>query len=180
MMPGDIGRSPSSRRSRSLKPLKPSGLFTRSQQIRGKALVPYVVVAGLCTLLLYSLLAFHSNEGAVSAPTVAAQRTSANEEQLSKQEADRDLGLKIIENQHQAVPQETARQHTAQLAEHRGAKAKQSDRFASFSCTPDELGTKTDDIYAAPFRFHVYQNMPKELLDDVIERAQKYWMPEHR
>ena len=52
-----------------------------------------------------------------------------------------------------------------------------SQAFSSYQCTGEELG---DVIYNGPFRFHVYNDMPTPLLDDVIQRAKKYWMPDHR
>ena len=52
------------------------------------------------------------------------------------------------------------------------------EAFTRYQCTGEEL--RQDEIYTAPFRFHVYNDMPEELLDDVIRRAEKYWLPDHR
>lgn len=50
--------------------------------------------------------------------------------------------------------------------------------FSTFSCAGD--GLAANDIYAKPFRFHVYDNLPKDILEDTMLNASKYWQADHR
>lgn len=50
--------------------------------------------------------------------------------------------------------------------------------FSTFSCLGDENAAGI--IYARPFRFHVYSNMPDELYNNTLVKADKYWARDHR
>ena len=56
------------------------------------------------------------------------------------------------------------------------------DPFTTYSCMGDDLGKGEEpegrSLYTRPFRFHVYQDMPVELLGDVVRWADKFWKPE--
>merc|ERR1712093_643040 len=50
--------------------------------------------------------------------------------------------------------------------------------FHDYYCMGDELQGSADGPYSKPFRFHVYRNMPPELLDDIVEEAKDWWGPD--
>jgi hypothetical protein len=50
--------------------------------------------------------------------------------------------------------------------------------FSTFSCLGDEHAG--DFIYTRPFRFHVYADMPDDLYNQIVLKAQTYWKPDHR
>ena len=51
--------------------------------------------------------------------------------------------------------------------------------FSTFTCFGDEQHA-VDMIYARPFRFHVYADIPNSLYNDTVLRASKFWEPDHR
>lgn len=52
------------------------------------------------------------------------------------------------------------------------------DPFQNYQCLGDNLQGAADGLYARPFRFHVYRNMPPELLEEVMERSKDWWKPD--
>lgn len=50
--------------------------------------------------------------------------------------------------------------------------------FSTFSCLGDEHAA--DIIYARPFRFHIYMDLPEDLCNETQQKALSYWRPDHR
>ena len=64
--------------------------------------------------------------------------------------------------------------HHSTLGHH---PTKNLNPFDNFSCLGDDL-LYEQGPYTRPFRFHVYKDMPKSLVEDVMVRAEHWWKPD--
>lgn len=148
----------------------------------------YIAFTALCSLLVYSVV-LHPVLDAVSA-TTARRGSKPSEERVSVDVQREEQHPQRIYEAHETAAGAAAgdgqRKHRQQQQQDDGggvvvatsSPPASRDIFSSYSCQGDDMSK--GGIYNAPFRFHVYNDMPKELLDDVIERARKYWQPDHR